>query len=452
VAGDTLLVTDHGEFEIAHLPEDLLHKVRIKTHKGEWQRILHKFFKGVLPMYKICTKNGQTITGTGGHVLHTPYGWMKIEDLQVGYLLTVDTECGYTGRAIIESIEPVGAQEVWDIEVENDHSYLAQGLYHHNSSREPNLQNIPSKQVYRDLFQVGEDQRIVDGDLSQYEVRVIAEESMDENLIELFSSRDRELQKLEALLDNIDEVVYTDELGAKYPEIKEANEKVSKFDVHALIACKVNKLDPQTTDLTSDDFKAKRKKNKAVTFGIPYGATAMTISQSVEISFEEAQETMDMYFNTFPKVKDFISRAHESSITPVKNKLGALLGYPTLLLGRTSTMAGTHRYYILPQTVDDMTKRQQIKEIHRQASNQPIQGLNARVIKAAKIYLHELLKEIPGAQIRLSIHDEILTTCNAGDEKKVARALKAAFHKASGKYLKVVPTEVGIGISQVWQH
>jgi DNA polymerase I-like protein with 3'-5' exonuclease and polymerase domains len=50
-----------------------------------------------------------------------------------------------TGISTITSIEPCGIQAVWDITVEQDHSYCAQGLIHHNSSDSPNLQNFPKR-------------------------------------------------------------------------------------------------------------------------------------------------------------------------------------------------------------------------------------------------------------------------------------------------------------------
>jgi intein/homing endonuclease len=40
----------------------------------------------------------------------------------------------------VESIQLVGEEEVWDIEVEEDHSYVAHGMVHHNSCRGPNVQ------------------------------------------------------------------------------------------------------------------------------------------------------------------------------------------------------------------------------------------------------------------------------------------------------------------------
>lgn len=39
----------------------------------------------------------------------------------------------------------MGALPVWDLEVERDHSYAAAGVFHHNSSSDPNLQNIPAR-------------------------------------------------------------------------------------------------------------------------------------------------------------------------------------------------------------------------------------------------------------------------------------------------------------------
>lgn len=51
----------------------------------------------------------------------------------------------YARKEHIEKIIPVGEKDVWDIEVEDDHSYVAQGLFHHNSCSNPNLQQVPAR-------------------------------------------------------------------------------------------------------------------------------------------------------------------------------------------------------------------------------------------------------------------------------------------------------------------
>ncbi len=79
---------------------------------------------------------------------------------------------------------------MWDISVEGDHSYVAQGFVNHNSS-DPNLQNIPSKGALahsmRKVFAAqSRDDIIVDIDYSQIELRLIAHYTKDPSLMKVF--------------------------------------------------------------------------------------------------------------------------------------------------------------------------------------------------------------------------------------------------------------------------
>src|ERR1035437_2641442 len=81
-------------------------------------------------------------------------------------------------------------QDVWDIEVEDDHSYIAQGFINHNSCRAPNLQNIPVRETpeYRECFIAGEGNVFVIADWSAQEPRIAAYLSGDKRLISIFNS------------------------------------------------------------------------------------------------------------------------------------------------------------------------------------------------------------------------------------------------------------------------
>jgi len=89
---------------------------------------------------------------------------------------------GYFGEdfyyAQVEEIQDCGVQAVWDITVEKDHSYIAQGVIHHNSSESPNLQNIPkrektAKEIRRQLV-APPGHSFVSFDYGQIEARVFA--------------------------------------------------------------------------------------------------------------------------------------------------------------------------------------------------------------------------------------------------------------------------------------
>jgi len=95
----------------------------------------------------------------------------------------------------IAKITPVGVEDVWDIEVEEDHSYVAQGFVNHNSSR-PNLQNIPRPtgkgdsyhDSIRGAFCAAPGNLLLGADYGQVELRLIAHLSGDPTLLEIYNS------------------------------------------------------------------------------------------------------------------------------------------------------------------------------------------------------------------------------------------------------------------------
>lgn len=89
----------------------------------------------------------------------------------------------------IKSIRPVGVKTVCDITVANDHSYIGNGIVSHNSSG-PNLQNIPNDKNWpvKEAFIAGEGRKLIVVDWSNIEVRVMAHESGDAVLIDLFNN------------------------------------------------------------------------------------------------------------------------------------------------------------------------------------------------------------------------------------------------------------------------
>ena len=153
------------------------------------------------------------------------------------------------------------------------------------SSNKPNLQNIPIKtdlgRKTRCAFIPRKNSNfILAADYSQIELRIIADFSGDEAMINAFND---------------------------------------KQDIHSTTAAKVFgvELDSVTSDM--------RRRAKEVNFGIIYGISAFGLSQNLNIPRSEAKEIIDSYFDKFSKVKDYMSK----SIKEAKEKK-----YVTTLLGR----------------------------------------------------------------------------------------------------------------------
>jgi DNA polymerase-1 len=150
------------------------------------------------------------------------------------------------------------------------------------------LQTIPvrkerGREIRAAFIPRNQDFLILSADYSQIELRIMAELSGDEGLMEAYSQ------------------------GA---------------DIHATTAAKIFKVDPQ------DVTPAMRDKAKMVNFGIPYGISAFGMQQRIDISRSEASELIENYFEKYPGVRAYIDRTIEFAREH----------------GYVATMAGRRRY------------------------------------------------------------------------------------------------------------
>lgn len=141
------------------------------------------------------------------------------------------------------------------------------------SSTNPNLQNIPirtekGREVRKAFIPRSDNHVLLSADYSQIELRIMAELSQDENMLEAFT------------------------LG---------------HDIHKATAARVYGVD--INEVTSD----QRRNAKAVNFGIIYGQSAFGLSQSLGIPRREAAEIIDQYFNQYHGIKQYMSKTVESA-------------------------------------------------------------------------------------------------------------------------------------------
>lgn len=135
------------------------------------------------------------------------------------------------------------------------------------SSNNPNLQNIPvrterGKEVRKAFIPRDKDHVLLSADYSQIELRIIAEISKDENMMEAF---------------------------------------VKGHDIHTATAAKVYGISLEEVSST------QRRNAKAVNFGIIYGQSAFGLSQNLGIPRKEAGEIIENYFNTYPGIKKYMN-------------------------------------------------------------------------------------------------------------------------------------------------
>ncbi|MBR6365070.1 MAG: DNA polymerase I [Lachnospiraceae bacterium] len=255
------------------------------------------------------------------------------------------------------------------------------------SSADPNLQNIPVRndqgKEIRKLFVPAPGYVFVDADYSQIELRILAHMSEDENLI------------------------------AAYHQDK---------DIHAITAASVFHVP------LSEVTPQMRRNAKAVNFGIVYGISAFGLSEDLSITRKEAEQYIERYFATYPKVKELLDRLVKDAETK---------GFSTTLLGRTRP---------IPEL---KASQYMVREFgKRVAMNAPIQGTAADIIKIAMNAVNaELVKRKLASRIVLQVHDELLIEAKKEEVEQVKELLVSCMKNA----MKLsVDLEVSVATGENW--
>ena len=255
------------------------------------------------------------------------------------------------------------------------------------SSVEPNLQNIPIRMELgrriRKVFIPAEGTILVDADYSQIELRVLAHMSGDEHLIQAY----REAQ-----------------------------------DIHRLTAS-------QVFHVPFDEVTPLQRRNaKAVNFGIVYGISSFGLSQDLSITRKEAQEYIQKYFETYPKIKEFL----DGCVEKAKQE-----GYAETMFGRRRPV---------PELKSSNFMQRSFGE--RVAMNAPIQGTAADIIKIAMNRVDRRLRaEGLKSRLLLQVHDELLVEAETGELSRVKEILA---EEMQGAAELSVPLEIDMKQGMNW--
>jgi DNA polymerase-1 len=255
------------------------------------------------------------------------------------------------------------------------------------SSSNPNLQNIPIRKPegrkIRQAFIAPEKHLLLAADYSQIELRIMAHLSKDGGLIKAFKNDE---------------------------------------DIHKITASEV-----YNTDL-KDITKEQRRSAKAINFGLIYGMSAFGLARQLGINRSEAQKYVDLYFEKYPKVKEYMD---ETKSFAREN-------------GFVSTIHGRRLY--LPEINSKNHQRKMYAE--RSAINAPMQGSAADIIKLAMISVDEWLKKsFSDAKIIMQVHDELVLEANKNQIDEIAEKVKMLMEGAT----KIsVPLKVEYGIGNNW--
>ena len=254
------------------------------------------------------------------------------------------------------------------------------------SSSDPNLQNIPIRNEegrrIRQAFIAREGYSIVAADYSQIELRIMAHLSGDQGLINAFSQGK---------------------------------------DIHRSTAAEI-------FGVSLDEVTSEQRRNaKAINFGLIYGMSAFGLSRQLGISRPDAQKYMDLYFQRYPGVQQFM--------TDIREKAKAQ-GYVETLFGR--------RLYLPDINSSNAMRR---KGAERVAINAPMQGTAADIIKRAMIKLDEVIRHDPDIEMIMQVHDELVFEVRSEKVEFFCEQIKQHMEAAAEL---VVPLIVEVGVGQNW--
>jgi len=256
------------------------------------------------------------------------------------------------------------------------------------SSNNPNLQNIPirterGREVRKAFVPKNNNYVLLAADYSQIELRIIAALSEEETMINAFKNGE---------------------------------------DIHASTAAKV-------FNVALDEVTREQRSNaKTVNFGIIYGVSAFGLSNQTSLSRGEAKELIDTYYETYPKLKAYMS----SQVDFAREH-----GYVETVLNR-------RRY------LKDINSRNAMVRsgAERNAVNAPIQGSAADIIKLAMINIYSRFKqENFKSKMLLQVHDELVFDAHKDELETIKPIIKNEMENA---FKMSVPLDVEMGTGYNW--
>jgi len=186
-------------------------------------------------------------------------------------------------------------------------------------------------------------------------------------------------------------------------------------DIHRATASKMFNI-PED-ELTHD----QRRAAKTINFGVLYGMSAFRLSNELNISGSQAKDWIEAYFARYPKIQEYLDRTLDEARKS----------------GKVTTLFGRVRY--IPEIHNkSFTVR---GNAERMATNAPIQGTAADILKLAMIALETNLP--PDAKMLLTVHDEIVIEVPEGRAEDVAGIVKETMEN-------IYPLAVPLAVDTHW--
>jgi DNA polymerase-1 len=250
------------------------------------------------------------------------------------------------------------------------------------SSTSPNLQNIPIRteagRKIREAFVPEKGNVFVSADYSQFELRLAAVLAGDEELIGDFNG---------------------------------------DLDIHTKTASDVYGIP------MDEVTKNQRRDAKVINFGVLYGMGPHALAQNTGMSFGDAKDFIEKYFELRKPIREFI----DNTLEKAKNE------------GYVETFHGRRR-----PTPDVNSSNFMVREAgKRAAANMPIQGTEADLMKLAMIKVDEVMGDL-GVQV-LQIHDSILIECPEKNADKIGAILKETMEAIAPELPIKLKVDVSVG-------
>ncbi|WP_162964755.1 DNA polymerase I [Helicobacter pylori] len=252
------------------------------------------------------------------------------------------------------------------------------------SSHSPNLQNIPVRSPKGLLIRKGfiassKEYCLLGVDYSQIELRLLAHFSQDKDLMEAFlKGRDIHLETSKALFGG-------------------------------------------------DLAKEKRSIAKSINFGLVYGMGSKKLSETLNISLNEAKSYIEAYFKRFPSIKDYLNRMKEEILKT--SKAFTLLG----------------RYRVFDFTgANDYIKGNYLRE----GVNAIFQGSASDLLKLGMLKVSERFKNNPSVRLLLQVHDELIFEIEEKNAPELQQEIQRILNDEV--YPLRVPLETSAFVAKRW--
>ena len=500
IAKDTLITTTKGLKKIQDIQIGDKVFCYDENDKLLSSKVLDKFNNGIRECIKITyinlkdsKLNHHTLICTPDHKIKTYSEWKEACQLEIFDVIyginTVNNKTFY----MVTDIEYINkSYEVYDLEINDNHNFMASNICVHNCS-DPNLQQIPShEKSIRKMFIADKGRFIIGSDYSKQEVFLAVEDCLDPKLLEVFHNHLDIYSKLGSDIFNVD---YTD--------------------------CLEHKVDKDGNELpdVNEAGKERRSLAKRIWLGITYGLGAANFAEGVnkekeldepQMTVEEAQKILNKIDKVYPTLtkwkQDIIQRTRElgyvetmwgkrrhlpdiklpryeidflyddqgNKILPScfeedpfdwnlpENKTYTLNDIPKSIKDYISSKLNKKyvsrgEVFALQKELKDKYKLylkdngNKISTAERQAVNARIQGSAGNLTKLAMIMIDNdpLLKELD-YRLCITVHDEVLGTAPCQNAEKAAKRVQELMVLAGKDKVTHLGIKTDIEIADRW--